>query len=133
MDALKRYFRSPAAVEVLILLGIVMARAASAGLLYPRDPLALAGRPLIWPFSNPRFLLGTDNSGRDIAAQIFYGARISLLIGGVATAIAILIGILVGAFAGFYGGTIDNVLIRITDAFQTLPNFVLLLVLVARF
>ena len=100
MDAVKRYFRSPAAVIGLILLLLVIAMAVSAGMLYPRDPLALAGRPLIWPFSNPRFLLGTDNSGRDIAAQIFYGARISLLIGGVATVIAILIGILVGAFAG---------------------------------
>src|ERR1035437_2623609 len=99
----------------------------------PREPLSLAGRPLIWPFSNPRFLLGTDNSGRDIAAQIFYGARISLLIGGVATAIAIAIGILIGAFASYYGGWIDNVLMRITEAFQTLPNFVLLLVLVAVF
>src|ERR1035437_5850346 len=97
----------------------------------PREPLSLAGRHLIWPFSNPRFLLGTDNSGRDIAAQIFHGARISLLIGGVATAIAIAIGVLIGAFAGFYGGWIDNVLMRITEAFQTLPNFVLLLVLVA--
>ena len=100
MDAIKRYFPKsrrgrgpdPAADRD---------RDGSAGFLYPRDPLALAGRPLIWPFSNPRFLLGTDNSGRDIAAQIFYGARISLLIGGVATAIAILIGILVGAFAGY--------------------------------
>src|SRR5437868_561564 len=95
MDAFKRYFRNPAAVAGLILLLIVVAMAISAGWFYPRDPLALAGRPLIWPFSNPRFLLGTDNSGRDIAAQVFYGARISLLIGGVATAIAILIGILV--------------------------------------
>ena len=120
-----------AAVAGLILLVIVIAMAISAGWFYPRDPLALAGRPLVWPFSNPRFLLGTDNSGRDIAAQIFYGARISLLIGGVATAIAILIGILVGAFAGYYGGWVDNVLMRITEAFQTLPNFVLLLVLVA--
>ena len=83
MDAVKRYFRSPAAVAGLILLLIVIAMAISAGFLYPRDPLALAGRPLIWPFSNPRFLLGTDNSGRDIAAQIFYGARISLLFGRV--------------------------------------------------
>ena len=121
--------RSPA----WLLLLVVIAMAISAGFLYPRDPLALAGRPLIWPFSNPRFLLGTDNSGRDIAAQIFYGARISLLIGGVATAIAILIGIFVGAFAGYYGGWVDNVLMRITEAFQTLPNFVLLLVLVAVF
>src|SRR5258707_5652662 len=104
MDAIKRYFRSPAAVAGLILLVIVIAMAATAGLLYPRDPLALAGRPLIWPFSNPRFLLGTDNSGRDIAAQIFYGARISLLIGGVAPATPILIGIPLGAFAGAFRG-----------------------------
>ena len=133
MDAVKRYFRSPAAVTGLVLLLIVVMMAISAGWFYPREPLALAGRPLIWPFSNPRFLLGTDNSGRDIAAQIFHGARISLLIGGVATAIAIAIGILIGAFAGYYGGWVDTVLMRITEAFQTLPNFVLLLVLVAVF
>lgn len=57
MDAVKRYFRSPAAVAGLILLVVVIAMAVSAGFLYPRDPLALAGRPLIWPFANPRFLL----------------------------------------------------------------------------
>src|ERR1700710_3214419 len=133
MDAFKRYFRSPAAVVGLVLLLIEVAMAISAGGFSRAEPLALAGRPLIWPFSNPRFLLGTDNSGRDIAAQIFYGARISLLIGGVATAIAIAIGILIGAFAGYYGGWIDNLLMRVTEAFQTLPNFVLLLVLVAVF
>src|SRR6185437_10951222 len=93
MDAVKRYFRSPAAVIGLILLLVVIAMALSAGILFPRDPLALAGRPLLWPFANPRFPLGTDNSGRDIAAQIFYGARISLLIGGVATLIAVAIGV----------------------------------------
>src|ERR1017187_3309882 len=108
MDAIKRYFRSPAAIAGLALLLVVIAMAINAGWLYPRDPLALAGRPLVWPFSNPRFLLGTDNSGRDIAAQIFHGARISLLIGGVATAIAIAIGVLIGAFAGFYGGGVGN-------------------------
>src|SRR5258707_8043446 len=133
MDVVKRYFRSPAAVIGLVLLLIVVVMAMSAGWLYPREPLALAGRPLIWPFTNPRFLLGTDNSGRDIAAQIFYGARISLLIGGVATVIAIVIGILIGAFAGYYGGWADNVLMPVTEAFQTLPHFVLLLVLVAVF
>ncbi|NEV76132.1 ABC transporter permease, partial [Rhodopseudomonas sp. BR0C11] len=133
MDALKRYFRSPAAIVGLILLLLVIGMAISAGWFYPRDPLALAGRPLIWPFSNPRFLLGTDNSGRDIAAQIFHGARIALLIGGAATVIAILIGVLIGAFAGYFGGWVDTVLMRITEAFQTLPNFVLLLVLVAVF
>lgn len=133
MDLVKLYFRSPPAVIGLVLLILVLAMAASADFLYPRDPLALAGRPLIWPFSNPRFLLGTDNSGRDIAAQIFHGARISLLIGGVATAISIMIGITIGALAGYYGAFVDTALMRVTEAFQTLPNFLLLLVLVAVF
>jgi peptide/nickel transport system permease protein len=133
MDAIKRFCRSPAAVVGLLLLVAVVAMAISASWLYPRDPLALAGRPLIWPFSNPRFLLGTDNSGRDIAAQLFHGARIALLIGVAATAIAIAIGVLIGALAGYYGGWIDNLLMRLTEALQTLPNFVLLLVLVAVF
>jgi peptide/nickel transport system permease protein len=133
MEVVKAYFRSPPAVIGLVLLLAVIVMAASAGWFYPRDPLALAGRPLVWPLDNPRFLLGTDNSGRDIAAQIFHGARISLLIGGVATIIAILIGIVIGAVAGYYGGWVDNVLMRVTEAFQTLPNFLLLLVLVAVF
>lgn len=133
MEVVRAYFRSPPAVIGLILLLLVIAMAASAGWLYPRDPLALAGRPLVWPFTNPRFPLGTDNSGRDIAAQIFHGARISLLIGGVATIIAVAIGIVIGAVAGYYGGWVDTVLMRVTEAFQTLPNFLLLLVLVAVF
>lgn len=133
MPFLSRYFRSPAAVLGLLLVLLVIVLAATAGWLYPRDPLSLAGRPLQWPFQNERFLLGTDPSGRDIAAQIFHGARISLLIGGVATLIAIVIGTAVGAIAGYYGGWIDDVLMRITEAFQTVPAFLLLLVLVAVF
>jgi peptide/nickel transport system permease protein len=133
MQFLKLYVRSPPAVIGLVLLILVLAMAATADWLYPRDPLALAGRPLVWPFSNARFLLGTDNSGRDIAAQIFHGARISLLIGLVATLISVLIGITIGAFAGYYGNWVDTALMRVTEAFQTLPNFLLLLVLVAVF
>jgi peptide/nickel transport system permease protein len=133
MEALRLYLRSPPAIVGLLLLLVILAMAASAGWLYPRDPLSLAGRPLVWPFENPRFLLGTDNSGRDIAAQIFHGARFSLLIGGVATLIAIVIGIVIGALAGYYGGWTDTMLMRVTEAFQILPNFLLLLVLVAVF
>jgi peptide/nickel transport system permease protein len=105
----------------------------AAPFLYPDDPLGLAGRPLQWPGDNPRFPLGTDPSGRDIAAQIFHGARVSLLIGFAATLIAVAIGIAVGALAGFYGGAADTALMRVTEAFQTLPNFLLLLLLVAVF
>lgn len=127
------YLRSPPAMIGLALLLLVIGMAISADWLFPRDPLSLAGRPLQWPGANPRFPLGTDNSGRDIAAQIFHGARVSLLIGLVATGIAIAIGIVVGALAGYHGGWVDDLLMRVTEAFQTLPNFLLLLVLVAVF
>lgn len=127
------YLRSPPAVIGLVLLLAIVGMALTADWFFPRDPLSLAGRPLQWPGASPRFPLGTDNSGRDIAAQIFHGARISLLIGVVATSIAVGVGILIGALAGYHGGWVDDVLMRVTEAFQTLPNFLLLLVLVAVF
>lgn len=133
MAVLRRYGRSPSAIVGAILLLAVVGVAAVAPILFPRDPLGLAGRPLQWPMANPRFVLGTDGSGRDIAAQIFYGARVSLLIGLVATLISIGVGIAIGAVAGYLGGWVDTVLMRVTEAFQTLPNFLLLLVLVAVF
>jgi peptide/nickel transport system permease protein len=129
----QNYARNPAAVTGLVLLLLVIGMAMSAGLVFPKDPLGLAGRPLQWPLDNPRFWLGTDNSGRDIGAVIFHGARVSLLIGFVATVVAITIGIVIGALSGYYGGWVDDVLMRVTEAFQTLPNFLLLLVLVAVF
>ena len=133
MDALKRLTMSPTAIVGLLLLVLVIGMALSAPVLFPKDPLGLAGRPLQWPFVNARFWLGTDTTGRDIAAQIFHGARVSLLIGFAATLIAVAIGIAVGALAGFYGGAADTALMRVTEAFQTLPNFLLLLLLVAVF
>lgn len=131
--ALRAYLRSPAGVIGLVLLLAVLGAALSADWLFPRDPLALAGRPLQWPGANPRLPLGTDNLGRDIAAFLFHGARVSLLIGLAASAVAVGIGVAVGAVAGFYGGWVDDLLMRVTEAFQTIPNFILLLVLVAVF
>jgi peptide/nickel transport system permease protein len=133
MRAVRAYFRSPAAIVGSLLVLALLVMGLTAPLLYPNDPLGLAGRPLQWPGANPRFPLGTDPSGRDIAAQLFHGARISLLIGFVATSIAVCIGIAIGAISGFYGGWVDTALMRVTESFQTLPNFLLLLVLVAVF
>ena len=133
MRTWRLYLRSPVAVLGALLVSAVAAMGLLAPFLYPDDPLGLAGRPLQWPGDNPRFPLGTDPSGRDIAAQIFHGARVSLLIGFAATLIAVAIGIAVGALAGFYGGAGDTALMRVTEAFQTLPNFLLLLLLVAVF
>jgi peptide/nickel transport system permease protein len=132
-ELLRRYARNPGALFGLFLLALILAMALGAGFFYPSDPLGLAGRPLQWPLANPRFPLGTDPSGRDIAAVVFHGARVSLAIGLVATLVSISIGVSVGALAGYYGGFVDEILMRVTEGFQTLPNFLLLLVLVAVF
>ncbi|MFC0246096.1 ABC transporter permease [Falsochrobactrum ovis] len=129
----QRFRRNRAAVLGLMIFIIVVAIAVLAGIITPGDPLRRAGNPLVWPFTNMATPLGTDQLGRDIMAGIFHGARISLLIGVVATLISIFIGVLIGAVAGFYGGWVDDVLMRITEAFQTVPSFVLLLALVAIF
>jgi len=77
------------------------------------------------------FLLGSDTLGRDVAAGIAYGARTSLLIAILATAVAVLIGGLLGGLAGYYGGWVDDVLMRVTEMFQTIPSFVFAILIVA--
>src|SRR5215471_11317008 len=64
---------------------------------------------------------GTDELGRDVFTRILYGGRVSLAVGIFSTLIALLFGIVVGALAGYYGGWLDNLLMRITDAFLILP------------
>jgi peptide/nickel transport system permease protein len=74
-------------------------------------------------------VLGTDESGRDMLNLTVHGARISMVIGLMATAITILLGALVGIVSGYVGGRSDQVLMRVTDFFLVLPTFVLAIVL----
>ncbi len=127
----RRFRRNRAALLGLSLFVVVVLMAATAGLVEPSNPLRQAGAPLTPPFTDWATPLGTDQLGRDILAGIFHGARISLLIGVVATLVSIAIGVLIGAISGYFGGWVDDVLMRVTEAFQTIPNFVLLLALVA--
>jgi peptide/nickel transport system permease protein len=92
----------------------------------------MRGAPFIPP-GEMDFLLGSDSLGRDVAAGIAYGARVSLLIGAVSTVVAVLIGVTLGALAGYAGGLIDDAIMRFTEFFQTIPNFLLAVVLVAIF
>ncbi|MCC7271993.1 MAG: ABC transporter permease [Alphaproteobacteria bacterium] len=127
----RRYARNRAAVLGLVLVAIVAAMALAAPILYPESPWEMVGRPLLRPFQNPEFPLGTDALGRDVAAGILHGASVSLTIGIVATVVSVVLGTLVGAVGGWYGGWIDDALGRLTDVFQTMPFFVFALALVA--
>ncbi|MGK9236360.1 ABC transporter permease [Inquilinus limosus] len=109
---------------------LVLGMALSAGWLFPGDPLAVTGPAQLPPFRDPAHWLGTDRLGRDVLAQLFHGARVSLLVGAAAAAVAVGIGLLIGTAAGALGGWADEALMRLTEAFQTVPSFVLALALI---
>ncbi|MEW5423465.1 ABC transporter permease [Amorphus sp. 3PC139-8] len=129
--SLRLFAANPSAWFGMIFLLAVFAGAALAPVIYPGDPLSMVGRPLLWPGENPAFPLGTDGLGRDVAAELLHGARQSLFVGIIGTALGAVVGVVVGAAAGTFGGWVDTILVRILEVFQTLPNFVLLVVLVA--
>jgi peptide/nickel transport system permease protein len=114
-----------------IILTILVAAALLAPLIFPGDPLRIVASPLLAPFDNSAFPLGTDRLGRDVLAELFHGGRTSLIVGLAAALASILVGSAVGVLAGFAGGVVDEILMRITEAFQTVPGFLLALALVS--
>lgn len=77
--------------------------------------------------------LGTDTLGRDQLTRIMYGSRVSLMVGFIATTVALLIGVLWGATAGFLGGRIDAIMMRIVDALFALPFTIFIILLTVIF
>jgi len=122
--------RKRSAVLGLAMLVGICAMAASAPMIFPGDPYDMVAPALLWPGQDAAFPLGTDALGRDLAAGIFHGARTALLIGGISTLVALVIGVTVGALAGYYGAWVNDVLMRVTEMFQTMPQFILAVVLV---
>lgn len=131
MSFLKRFARNRGALIGLLILVVVVVFALLAPSLYPQSPWRMVGRPFMAPLALERFPLGTDTLGRDIAAGMVHGARVSLMIGLVSTLVALLIGVPLGAIAGYGGGLVDDALMRFTEFFQTIPSFALAIVLVA--
>lgn len=112
------------------LIAIVTLVAVAVPVLAPYDPLLPVGMPLLSP-GRDGFLLGTDSIGRDILSRVLYGARSSWFAALAVVALGLFIGGLVGLIAGTAGGWVDSVLMRITDAFLSLPAPVLAIAVVA--
>lgn len=123
------FLRNPAAILAAIVAIIIVGGAVFAPLITRTDPYDLSSfslmdglLPPIWEGGDPRFLLGTDDQGRDMVSAILYGARLSLLIGAVAMAIATVLGVGLGLAAGYIGGRLDMIVMRIADVQLALPT-----------
>jgi peptide/nickel transport system permease protein len=127
----QRLLASPEGLSGTAILVALALVALFAPLLYPHDPLSIVAPALTGPFKDMSVPLGTDRLGRDVLAELFHGARTSLVVGLATAAAAIGIGAVVGTIAGFAGGALDEVLMRVTDAFQTVPGFLLALAFVS--
>ncbi|MFE8151605.1 ABC transporter permease [Brenneria goodwinii] len=128
---MRRWLLQPSALIGLAVLALVVAAACLAPWFFPDDPMNMVAEPYLWPGQDPQFPLGTDLMGRDLLAGLLHGARVSLLVGVTSTVIALFIGIAVGVVSGFYRGPVDRVLTGITTLFQTIPAFLLAIILVA--
>ena len=137
--ALERLRNDRTAVACAVTLGITLLVAIAApllALLTGHSPIEQFGEFGLSPTGipvgpNATFWLGADGLGRDVLVRIAYGTRISLLVGVVASTLAVIIGAAVGITAGWFGGAIDNFLSRFMDAVLSLPFLVLALALAA--
>ncbi|MDG1531561.1 MAG: ABC transporter permease [Paracoccaceae bacterium] len=128
-EGLWLFTRSPAAIIAAIVAFFSIFGAIFAPLIASVNPYDLASfslmdglLPPVWEdYGNPKFLLGTDDQGRDMVSSILYGARLSLIIGISAMTIATVLGVGLGLAAGYYGGRFDIIVMRIADIQLALP------------
>ena len=132
MTFVRAFFRNRGAGIGLAILLLVAIMAATAPIVFPFSPWDMQGAPFSPP-GEDGFWLGSDSLGRDVAADIAYGSYVSLLVGAVSTAVALALGVVLGALAGYAGGWVDDAVMRFTEFFQTVPSFILAVVLVAIF
>src|SRR5690606_37554629 len=131
-DAFRRLYKNKMAMLGLIVLAcltiIALLTPWIAPYTYQGQNLAMGATP-----PSAQHWLGTDVLGRDQLTRVMYGSRISLMVGFIATAVALLIGVLWGAIAGFIGGRVDTVMMRIVDALYALPFTIFIILLTVIF
>ncbi len=133
IDVVKRLFRSQTAVLGAFVIVFLLTVSICANLTFDYGiavdneySLILQAPSLAYPF-------GTDDYGRCVFTRVVFGARISLTVGIVSTAISIVLGIILGAIAGFYSGATDNIIMRVLDVFMAIPGLLLPIAIIAAF
>ena len=131
-DALRRLIQNRAAmiggITVLVLIILAIFAPWIAPYSYSYQNLDLGASP-----PSAEHLLGTDVLGRDLLSRLLYGARISLLVGFVATGVALVIGVSWGIIAGYFGGRVDSIMMRIVDVLYGLPFIIFIILLMVIF
>ena len=149
-DAWSRLLRNKAAIAGMVVIVFVAVIAILAEIniggfhfrLAPFDPVTDQNTPKqlmepVWTkafgskFTDPAYVLGSDELGRDIMSRLMFGARISLVVGFVPVAIIFVIGATVGMLAGYVGGWVDNLLMRFTDIIYAFPDLLFVIIIVA--
>jgi peptide/nickel transport system permease protein len=124
--------RNSLGVFGLLIVSAVLLVAALADIIAPHDPAKFNVRtrlnPPAWAAEgDPRFLLGTDQLGRDVLSRLIYGSRVSVIVGVLGVVISVAVGVAIGLVSGYMGGRVDNVLSRAVDTFMAIPFIILAL------
>ncbi|AKP00072.1 MAG: ABC transporter permease [Marinovum algicola] len=134
-DLFYKFRTSWITVGAFVVTLVIVLAAVLAPWIAPHDPFDVSTLslwdselPPVWAEGgDPRFLLGTDNQGRDVFSAILYGSRISLAVGFVSVAFAMVIGIVIGLVSGYFGGAIDAFFMRIADVMLSFPTILVAL------
>jgi oligopeptide transport system permease protein len=131
-DAVRRLIQNRAAmiggITILVLIILAIFAPWIAPYSYSYQNLDIGASP-----PSAEHLLGTDVLGRDLLSRLLYGARISLLVGFVATGVALVIGVSWGIVAGYFGGRVDSIMMRIVDVLYGLPFIIFIILLMVIF
>jgi peptide/nickel transport system permease protein len=136
-DVWHSFRTSPMAIAAAVVALTCAFCAFFAGFIAPHNPFDLATLELSDSMLPPawmeggqaKYLLGTDEQGRDVLSALFYGARISLLIGGASVIVSMLIGVSLGLLSGYAGGRVDGFIMRVCDVMLSFPSILIALLI----
>ena len=128
---------SPVAIAAAVIALVCVFCSVFAGWVSPHNPFDLATLelgdarlPPAWSAEgSTKYLLGTDDQGRDILSAVIYGARISLIVGVVSVVLSVVVGVVLGLLAGFFGGWLDSFLMRVCDVMLSFPPILVALLI----